>query len=286
MRSRSTPCGLRSGIAEGWCTTTRSSSSGCTTSSTRWRRDCQHPLRTVAAWLDQPSGQAVLACAAAFAGRAPTVRSLQTRATGRLAALTPSTGCNGGVRVYRRRTTPGSERSGWRDLARHQALQADIAAVEVDLEQLLADTAGQVLTSLPGVAMIRAAGFAANSLPIDRFPDAAHLYSATASPQRSTSRPHAPRGPDIAPRTGRAPRRADGYRLGPVPVLAPFAERDVNTAPGACTDPGPGRPGPARLPPGIPNPNSQEPFDEELIVKEGTVADGDGHVAMPFDGAI
>ena len=33
--------------------------------------------------LDQPSGQAVLACAAAFAGRPPTVRSLQARATGR-----------------------------------------------------------------------------------------------------------------------------------------------------------------------------------------------------------
>ena len=63
--------------------------------------------------LDQPSGQAVLACAAAFAGRAPTVRSLQTPATAGSAALTPSTGCNGGERVYRRRATPGSERSGW-----------------------------------------------------------------------------------------------------------------------------------------------------------------------------
>jgi hypothetical protein len=33
--------------------------------------------------LEQPSGQAVLACAVAFAGRAPTVRSLQTREPGR-----------------------------------------------------------------------------------------------------------------------------------------------------------------------------------------------------------
>jgi transposase len=36
-----------------------------------------------------------------------------------------------------------------------------------------------VLISLPGVAIIRAAGFAAHSLPINRYPDAAHLYSAT-----------------------------------------------------------------------------------------------------------
>jgi len=36
-----------------------------------------------------------------------------------------------------------------------------------------------VLTTLPGVAVVRAAGFAAHSLPISRFPDAEHLYSAT-----------------------------------------------------------------------------------------------------------
>lgn len=66
-----------------------------------------------------------------------------------------------------------------RDLARYQALQADIAAVEIDLEHLLVDTDGQVLTTLPGVAVVRAAGFAADSLPIDRYPDAEHLYSAT-----------------------------------------------------------------------------------------------------------
>ncbi|WP_372513966.1 transposase [Mycobacterium interjectum] len=36
-----------------------------------------------------------------------------------------------------------------------------------------------MLTTLPGVASIRAAAFAAHSLPIERFPDAEHLYSAT-----------------------------------------------------------------------------------------------------------
>lgn len=36
-----------------------------------------------------------------------------------------------------------------------------------------------MLTSLPGVAVTRAAAFAVHSLPISRFPDAEHLYSAT-----------------------------------------------------------------------------------------------------------
>jgi transposase len=44
---------------------------------------------------------------------------------------------------------------------------------------LLAQTDGQVLTSLPGVAVTRAAAFAAHSLPIERFPSAERLYSAT-----------------------------------------------------------------------------------------------------------
>ena len=58
-------------------------------------------------------------------------------------------------------------------------MQADIAGLEAELGQLLKGSNGQVLTSLPGVAVVRAAGFAAHSLPIDRFPDAEHLYSAT-----------------------------------------------------------------------------------------------------------
>lgn len=41
-----------------------------------------------------------------------------------------------------------------RDLTRFQALQADIAALEGQLEALLAGTDGQVLTTLPGVAVV------------------------------------------------------------------------------------------------------------------------------------
>lgn len=130
--------------------------------------------------VEQPSGQAVLACAAAFAGRAPTVRSLQARAPGRFASTDARywaerwRGCLPPPHDARSR----AERLG-RDLNRFRALQDDIAALETDLEQLLARTDGQILTTLPGVAVIRAAGFAAHSLPISRFPDAEHLYSAT-----------------------------------------------------------------------------------------------------------
>lgn len=68
-----------------------------------------------------------------------------------------------------------------RDLTRNQALQTDIAAPETELAELLEATDGQILTTMPGVGVgaVRAAAFAAHALPIDRFPDAEHLYSAT-----------------------------------------------------------------------------------------------------------
>ena len=130
--------------------------------------------------IETPTGQAVLACAAAFAGRPPTRRSLITRAPGRL------TGANADYWVQRWRgclpPPPDAEQRAHRlgrDLARFGALQGDIAELEDEIKVLLSLTDGQVLTSLPGVATIRAAAFAAHSLPIDRFPDAEHLYSAT-----------------------------------------------------------------------------------------------------------
>ena len=64
-------------------------------------------------------------------------------------------------------------------MARWRALTADIAAVDGEIAALLAGSDGQVLTTLPGVAASRAAAFAAISLPINRFPSAEHLYSAT-----------------------------------------------------------------------------------------------------------
>ena len=62
---------------------------------------------------------------------------------------------------------------------RYRALQADIASLDAELTELLAATEGQILTTLPGVAVTRAAAFAAFSLPIARFPDAEQPYSAT-----------------------------------------------------------------------------------------------------------
>lgn len=46
-------------------------------------------------------------------------------------------------------------------------------------ELLLAQSPGQVLTTLPGVAATRAGAFAVHALPIERFATAEHLYSST-----------------------------------------------------------------------------------------------------------
>ena len=130
--------------------------------------------------IESPTGQAVLACAVAFAGRPPTVRSLIARAPGKLTKATAGYW----VTRWRGCLRPPSDaeqraaRLG-RDLARYRTLVIDIATQDREIEELLAGTDGQVLTSLPGVAAIRAAAFAVHSLPISRFPDAEHLYSAT-----------------------------------------------------------------------------------------------------------
>lgn len=126
------------------------------------------------------TGQAVLACAVAFAGRPPTARSLICRAPGRL----PKATADYWVQRWRGCLSPPAdaeeraERLG-RDLQRYRLLRGDIDALDGEIEALLAGTDGQVLTSLPGVAVNRAAAFAAHSLPITSFPDAEHLYSAT-----------------------------------------------------------------------------------------------------------
>jgi transposase len=130
--------------------------------------------------LETPTGRAVLACAIDFQGRAPSPRSLQLRARGRLTDTTASfwaerwKGClaapvDAELRAQRLA----------RDVDRFWALRDDITFVDAQIEALLADSAGQVLTSLPGVKVVRAAAFAAHSLPIERFPTPEHLYSAT-----------------------------------------------------------------------------------------------------------
>jgi transposase len=130
--------------------------------------------------IETPTGQAVLACAVAFAGRAPSTRSLIARSPGK---LTKATAEYWASRWHDCLPPPPdaparSERLG-RDLDRYRRLLLDVAALEDEITVLLARTDGQILTSLPGVAVNRAAAFAAHSMPIARFPDAEHLYSAT-----------------------------------------------------------------------------------------------------------
>lgn len=141
--------------------------------------------------LESPTGQAVLACAAAFAGRPATTRSLLARASGRMTEQTAAFWAG----RWKQLLAPPADaelraRRLGRDLARWQDLQADIAADDQQLAVLLDQTPGQILTTLPGVAAIRAAAFAAHTLPIERWPTPEHLYSATglapASYQSST----------------------------------------------------------------------------------------------------
>lgn len=130
--------------------------------------------------IETPTGHSVLACAAAFAGRPPTTRSLIARAPGRLTRSTAEYW----AQRWRGCLPPPADaeqraRRLDRDLERYRILRVDIAALDEEITVLLGGTDGQVLTSLPGVAIVRAAAFAAHSLPISRFPDAEHLYSAT-----------------------------------------------------------------------------------------------------------
>jgi transposase len=130
--------------------------------------------------LETPTGLAVLACAAAFAGRAPRPRSLICRAPGRLSVAT----ADYWSRRWRQCLAPPADAAArgrrlGRDLDRYRRLLIDIAEIDTEIGELLTATEGQVLSTLPGVASIRAAAFAAHSLPIERFPSAEHLYSAT-----------------------------------------------------------------------------------------------------------
>ena len=130
--------------------------------------------------LEDASGGAVLACAAAFAGRPPSVRSLLARSPGR---LTQANARFWSERWKQLLAPPAdaelrAQRLG-RDVERWLGLRADIAALEHQLAALLARTDGQILTTLNGVAVVRAAAFAAHTLPIERWPTAEHLYSAT-----------------------------------------------------------------------------------------------------------
>ena len=48
-------------------------------------------------------------------------------------------------------------------------MQSDITLIDQEITELFAATDGQILVTLPGVAVTRAGAFAASSLPIARF---------------------------------------------------------------------------------------------------------------------
>jgi hypothetical protein len=138
-----------------------------------------------------PTGQAVLECAAAFHGRPASKRSLIARAPGRMSEPTAAFWAG----RWKHLLDPPADaelraaRLG-QDLRRWQQLSLDIQLADDQLTGLLAQSDGQILMSLPGVAVVRAAEFSAYTLPIDRWPTPEHLYSATglapASYQSST----------------------------------------------------------------------------------------------------
>ena len=99
--------------------------------------------------LEGPAGQAVLACAAAFGGQAPpSIRSLHARAPGRLTDATARFWLDRWRSCLPPPADAGlrAQRLG-RDLARYQALQADITQVEAQLTRLLASTPGHARAS-------------------------------------------------------------------------------------------------------------------------------------------
>jgi transposase len=237
--------------------------------------------------IGSPTGQAVLACAAAFAGRAPSARSLLARSPGR---MTPATATFWAQRWKGLLAPPPdaelrAARLG-RDLRRWQDLQADITACEQQLEDLLGQTPGQVLTSLPGVAVVRAAAFSAFTLPIERWPTAEHLYSATGLAPAAYQSSTVNRRGKIA-RTGLAEHRDAlmGIAWGLSQRTPSFAAREAQLKARGM------RPMQARV--ALARHacrlcwrllNSQQPYDDRRYARARR-AGGDGVLAMQLDGA-
>jgi hypothetical protein len=184
--------------------------------------------------VDSVIGQAVLDCAAAFAGRPPSVRSLRARAHGRILDRE----ADFWIDRWRGCLPPPADAAAraarlTRSLTRWRALNADNAAVDTEIAVLLAGSDGQVLTTLPGVATSRAAAFAAFSLPIARFPNAEHLYSATGlAPASYRSATINRRSPPSAPHRARTVMR--GFRPHPWWRIEVPPPRRSERAPRCC----------------------------------------------------
>jgi transposase len=169
---------------------------------------------------------------------------------------------------------------------RAQDLQSDIATADEQLEVLLAQTPGQILTSLPGVATVRAAAFSAFTLPIDRWPTPEHLYSATGLAPAAYQSSTITRRGKIA-RTGLAEHRDAlmGIAWGLALYAPAFATRDAQLKARGM------RPLQARV--ALARHacrlcwrllQTQQPYDDRRYARARR-AGGDGVTAMPHDGA-
>jgi transposase len=167
-----------------------------------------------------------------------------------------------------------------------QDLQSDIATADEQLEVLLAQTPGQILTSLPGVATVRAAAFSAFTLPIDRWPTPEHLYSATGLAPAAYQSSTITRRGKIA-RTGLAEHRDAlmGIAWGLALYAPAFATRDAQLKARGM------RPLQARV--ALARHacrlcwrllQTQQPYDDRRYARARR-AGGDGVFAMPHDGA-
>ena len=176
-----------------------------------------------------------------------------------------------------------------RDLDRFDgAARADIAFVDGQLEPLLADSRGQILTSLPGVATVRAAAFAAHTLPVERFATPEQLYSATGLAPASYESATVRRRGGIA-RTG-LPEHRDAlmgiaWGLGQyAPAFQQPPRRAQRPRHDAASQPASRSPAtPAGSAGECFTPNS--PTTIGVTIAPGETAGGDGATAMPHDGA-
>ena len=151
-----------------------------------------------------------------------------------------------------RATSPAAWDATWTDTARRRPTSPRSRRRST---VLLAGTDGQILTSLPGVAVTRAAAFAAHSLPIARFHDAEHLYSATGlAPAMYQSATLHRRG--RISRQGLAEHRDAlmGIAWGCRSTRRPSPSATPRPRPRHGPDPGPSRARPPRLPPDLPAP--------------------------------
>jgi hypothetical protein len=174
--------------------------------------------------IQSATGHAVMACAAAFAGRPPTLRALHARTPGRMTQTTARFWID---RWRRCLPLPADAQLRAhrlaRDLDRYHGLQADITDVQTQITTLLARTPAQILTT-PDHAPRRRRDPRGR---VRRTEPAHHPVPDRRAPvrrDRAGARDVAVRHPDptradLPPRPGRAPRRADEHRLGAVPAL-------------------------------------------------------------------